>query len=318
MLDPPRIDPGSFRDPVGRVLLAGTKVYRVISPRGRTWLSEVWDAGIIQRLSEAGLMIETRRVTDQDEARALLAPDGIAVLEHERLPLVSYPYEWSFAGLKKAALLHLDLHLALLREGFTLGDGTAFNVQFRATRPVHIDGLDRRSQDVISLYRAGRPHRLQHGPYVFDRHCNAKPLAMWEAVPPLAEPGTAGAYRLRYEMFLEQALCASRDVMDIVKALDRQPYLRDAMIIIHGDHGSRITAETASARAELRYDEAARQRDRRGTFLAIRDGQKPGSLIQDDVRIDAVFEALVESDFESLDLSRVRRHPDSPYALPAR
>ena len=151
-----------------------------------------------------------------------------------------------------------------------------------------------------------------HGPYAFDQHCNAKPVAMWEAPPPLAEPGTAEAYRLRYEMHLEQALCASYDVMDIVKEIDRNPDIKDALIIIHGDHGSRI-GPGASGRAELGYDEANRQRDQRGTFLAIRDGQKPASVVADDVRIDAVFEALVEADFESLDLTRVRRYSDSPY-----
>ena len=31
------------------------------------------------------------------------------VLRHERIPFVSYPYEWSFAMLRDAALLHLDL-----------------------------------------------------------------------------------------------------------------------------------------------------------------------------------------------------------------
>ena len=34
------------------------------------------------------------------------------MLEHERLPFVSYPYEWSFEMLRDAALLQLDLVLA--------------------------------------------------------------------------------------------------------------------------------------------------------------------------------------------------------------
>lgn len=151
MLAPPRIDPASFRDPLGCVLHAGNRIYRVLSPQGRDWLSRVWDSGIVARLTEAGFLIETRRIADTDAARHMLNGDGIALLEHERLPLVSYPYEWTFAGLKKAALLHLDLHLALLDEGFTLSDATAFNVQFRGTRPVYIDVLS------IAPYREGEP-----------------------------------------------------------------------------------------------------------------------------------------------------------------
>ena len=31
------------------------------------------------------------------------------MLRHERIPFVSYPYEWPFAMLRDAALLQLDL-----------------------------------------------------------------------------------------------------------------------------------------------------------------------------------------------------------------
>lgn len=153
-----------------------------------------------------------------------------------------------------------------------------------------------------------------HGPFIFDRACNAKATTGWES----KEYGTAAAYRLRYELFLDQALCASSDLMDLIKVIDSKPELKDALVIVHGDHGPRITAVTDEAKADLNYDEGRRARDRRATFLAIRDGQKPGGVIEDDVRIDAVFENLAESDFTGLDLSRVRRYDDSPYAIPAK
>ncbi len=155
-----------------------------------------------------------------------------------------------------------------------------------------------------------------HHPYIFDRECVPRTVKEWETITPIARTDTAAHYRLRWAMLLDQSLCASHDVMHIVKALDSQPHMRDAMIIIHGDHGARIETKSAAVRTELGQDRAALNRDQLGTFLAIRDGQKPGSVIEDDVRIDAVFKALVDSDFEGLDLSRVRRHPDSPYAIP--
>ena len=61
--------------------------------------------------------------------------------EHERLPLVTYPYEWSFECLKRAACLTLDLLAGALRHGYTLKDASAFNVQFVDSRPVFIDVL---------------------------------------------------------------------------------------------------------------------------------------------------------------------------------
>lgn len=63
------------------------------------------------------------------------------ILTHPTLPCVTYPYEWSFAALKSAALAHLDLHLALLEEGFTLSDASAFNMQLIGAKPMHIDLL---------------------------------------------------------------------------------------------------------------------------------------------------------------------------------
>jgi hypothetical protein len=66
--------------------------------------------------------------------------DGVAaVLRHERVPVVSYPYEWPFGMLKDAALLELDLLLAALDEGLVLKDASPYNVQWRGTQPVFVD-----------------------------------------------------------------------------------------------------------------------------------------------------------------------------------
>jgi len=141
MLAPPRTDPASFRDPLGRVLHADNRIYRVLSPQGRAWLSQVWDSGIVARLTEAGFLIETRRVADSDATYALLDSDGVAVLEHERLPLVSYPYEWTFAGLKKAALLHLDTSRPEAPKARSFSEEIARVVRGRLTNPRWLSGM---------------------------------------------------------------------------------------------------------------------------------------------------------------------------------
>ena len=63
------------------------------------------------------------------------------MLEHERIPFVSYPYEWTFDMLRDAALLHLKLLESLLQHGWILKDATAYNVQFRGVQPLFIDVL---------------------------------------------------------------------------------------------------------------------------------------------------------------------------------
>jgi ribosomal protein L11 methylase PrmA len=69
------------------------------------------------------------------------APEAAFVLEHPRLEFVSYPYEWSFAGLKAAAFLTIDVHLEALARDVTLSDASAFNVQFAGPRPLFVDYL---------------------------------------------------------------------------------------------------------------------------------------------------------------------------------
>ncbi len=67
--------------------------------------------------------------------------DVAYVLEHPRLPFISYPYEWTFEQLRDAALLHVDLHIKCLEKGVTLSDATAYNIQFDGWKPVFIDRL---------------------------------------------------------------------------------------------------------------------------------------------------------------------------------
>ena len=74
-----------------------------------------------------------------------------AVLEHERIPFISYPYEWTFEMLRDAAVLHLEILLAALDEDVTMKDGYAFNVQWRGVEAgVH------RHRIVRSVQAAGR------------------------------------------------------------------------------------------------------------------------------------------------------------------
>jgi len=61
------------------------------------------------------------------------------VLRHERIPFISYPYEWSFSQLQDAASLHIDLLLDALGEGMTMKDGYAYNLQFKGAAPTFID-----------------------------------------------------------------------------------------------------------------------------------------------------------------------------------
>ena len=138
-------EPGSFRDNKGRIYYVGDRVFRTIMPAGIEDFDAVRATGLIDELVEAGLLIPEIPVD-----KSLLgdcAADARLVLEHPRLPLISYPYEWSFEALKAAALAHLELHQKALQKNVTLSDATAFNMQFRGTKPLFIDSLSLRIYD---------------------------------------------------------------------------------------------------------------------------------------------------------------------------
>ena len=84
-----------------------------------------------------GEIVATSELTD----RQAVADEASwpVVLQHDRIPFVSYPYEWSFSQLQDAGALHIDLLLAALGEGMTMKDGYAYNLQFRGSAPVFID-----------------------------------------------------------------------------------------------------------------------------------------------------------------------------------
>ncbi len=130
-------EPGSFRDRAGRIFYAGDEVYRALSPKALVEWQALQGATFFRRLMADGKLIATQ------EASLVDAPEGewVAVLRHERIPFVSYPYEWCFGMLRDAALLQLELLLAALAEGMTLKDATPYNVQWRGSQPVFIDTL---------------------------------------------------------------------------------------------------------------------------------------------------------------------------------
>ena len=130
---------GSFRDPSGRVVRHEKRILRAVYAGGAENLRSAREKGVLDALIERGWLIPAE--TLDGDGLADLAPGAVEWLEHPVLDYVSYPYEWSFSALKAAALHHLEVHLQLLDDGFTLSDASAYNVQFRGTKPVFIDHL---------------------------------------------------------------------------------------------------------------------------------------------------------------------------------
>lgn len=124
--------PGSFRDPAGHVFVADGTLYRQIEPAGREAYQRLMQSGLYDALVRDGLLLPHEEQSDGES--------GI-VIRPERIPMVSYPYEWCFSQLRDAALLTLRVQRTALQFGMSLKDASAYNVQFRRGRPVLIDTL---------------------------------------------------------------------------------------------------------------------------------------------------------------------------------
>ncbi|MBI4265892.1 MAG: class I SAM-dependent methyltransferase [Acidobacteria bacterium] len=132
-----RRESASYRDPAGFVFHADGRIRRAVTEYGLAPYRAVRATGLIDRLIASGALLPEKEIATELEGQ----PDVRLVLEHPRLPFVSYPYEWPFRALRAAALLHLDVQLESLDAGVMLTDATAYNVQFVGARPVFIDHL---------------------------------------------------------------------------------------------------------------------------------------------------------------------------------
>jgi hypothetical protein len=150
---PPSFDrePGSYRDRNSAVFYRNGEVLRGISANALANWKRLTATRFFADFAKRGSIVPTELVGEPDGANPGQPTDQArtnqtwtnqawaAVLRHDRIPFVSYPYEWTFGMLKDAALLHLDLMRAALEEDFILKDASPYNVQWRGARPVFID-----------------------------------------------------------------------------------------------------------------------------------------------------------------------------------
>ncbi|NLF22100.1 MAG: SAM-dependent methyltransferase [Lentisphaerae bacterium] len=139
---------GSFRDPDGSMFTREGVLYRQINRCFQGPFDALVTSGLFERLWSKNLLIRHEAV---DIERAADRESAVHVIRPERIPFISYPYEWSFSMYRDAALATLDIQREALALGYTLKDASAYNIQFVDGRPVFIDTLS------FEPYAPGRP-----------------------------------------------------------------------------------------------------------------------------------------------------------------
>jgi hypothetical protein len=137
----------SFRDPSGFLFSRDGVLYRQVNRKYEQEYVRLMESGLYEKLVKAKLLIP------HVEVDVLPAEPEICykVIQPERVPFISYPYEWSFGQLKDAALTTLSIQKRALKAGMSLKDASAYNIQFVRGKATLIDTLS------FETYKEGQP-----------------------------------------------------------------------------------------------------------------------------------------------------------------
>jgi hypothetical protein len=89
-------EPGSYRDRNGAVFYKGDRVLRRLSPRAEQNWKRLAREPFFLAAKADGRIVDT---WDADPSETGLTE---GVIEHARVPFISYPYEWSFGMLRRS------------------------------------------------------------------------------------------------------------------------------------------------------------------------------------------------------------------------
>ena len=145
---------------------------------------------------------------------------------------------------------------------------------------------------------------MPHFPYFFDAGCVARPIRDWllrndpDRVDVMAGVENVPEGRaVRYALYFEQVACTERRVERLIEAIPAA--LRDdAIVIVQGDHGSRISLvdPTTVAKASMTPSDYA---DMFSTMFAVRSPRIEAGYDPRMAPITCLLRTLVESDFRS-------------------
>jgi hypothetical protein len=143
---------------------------------------------------------------------------------------------------------------------------------------------------------------MPHYPYVYDAACQVRPARAWlyrhDPSAPAGTMNTPAGRRARYDAYDQQLRCVMDRIDAVLQALPAE-LADEAVVLIHGDHGSRITERDPE-------DPDARDSDfvdGYSTLFAIRAPAIDAGYRDTQVPLACLLRALVAARFEAPDVS---------------
>jgi hypothetical protein len=148
---------------------------------------------------------------------------------------------FALIGLSDTALelvKRYDLYGVTLRRRGVPAPAIALDLRRQMTTVTGLAAAERLIAD-LETARPGQAYiahlLLPHGPYATDADCDLRPRSAW------AHRRSRQPIRQREAAYFDQVRCTTSLVGEALDALERSPAGRNAIVIVHGDHGSRIT-----------------------------------------------------------------------------
>ncbi len=129
--------PSSYRDPSGFVFEKEGILYRQINTIYKEDYEQLISSRLYDKLTAQGLLVPHKTIRENLTGSA----DHYITLQPEKVPLISYAYEWSFDMLKDAALLTLQIQKEAMAHNMSLKDATPYNIQWYKGKLIFIDTL---------------------------------------------------------------------------------------------------------------------------------------------------------------------------------
>lgn len=129
--------PASWRDPSGFIFEKDGMIYRQINQSFKEHFNLFISSGCYEHLAKKELLISHEVINENLTG----TEDHYLTLKPEKVPFISYPYEWSFDMLKDAALLTLQLVKESIQFGIIVKDATPYNIQWYKGKFIFIDSL---------------------------------------------------------------------------------------------------------------------------------------------------------------------------------
>lgn len=150
------------------------------------------------------------------------------------------------------------------------------------TTPLMLDIFDQIDRDMTTLENGNAYfyHLLiPHFPYMLDSNCQLKPYHEWSAPNRYINMGYSEIQNNKiYKDYWDQSACAHKRVISIIDKIQQNKKI-DAIIMVHGDHGSRISAKINKGNTTEMVE----------TFFSIYDKKENGSEITETRELQPLF-----------------------------